>query len=302
MTAAPAAPVAPTAAIASLGMYDFGPAMAANDRFWALIRDHLRAAGHAAPDHLTRGPDAYWPAWESPGLVLSQTCGYPYRARLHGRVTLVATPDYGLPGCGPGEYCSVFVARRDDPRQGLRDFADAALAFNEDMSQSGWAAPATHLLSLGLTPRPALRSGGHRLSAQAVAAGRADLAALDALTWAMLQGQEPACDALRVIDRTTPTPALPFVAGPGADRAALLAALRAAHAALSPADRTTLHLQGIAEIPAATYLAVPTPPAPAHLAGPIRQIDATTPPFRLNLRCIEGKSAPYWPDNHRMAQ
>ena len=29
--------------IASLGMYDFGPAMAANDRLWAGIRDGLRA-------------------------------------------------------------------------------------------------------------------------------------------------------------------------------------------------------------------------------------------------------------------
>jgi hypothetical protein len=28
--------------IASLGMYDFGPAIAANDRLWALIRDGLR--------------------------------------------------------------------------------------------------------------------------------------------------------------------------------------------------------------------------------------------------------------------
>ena len=250
--------------IASLGMYDFGPAQAANDRLWALIRDDLRATGHAAPDALTRGEAAYWPAWESPGLVLSQTCGYPYRARLHGRVTLVGTPDYGLEGCPPGHYRSVLVARRDDPRDSLADFAPAPLAFNEDLSQSGWAAPANHLLSLGLTPRPALRTGAHRASAQAVAEGRADYAALDALTWAMMQGPDPAAARLKVIGATPPTPMLPYIAAPGADAPALFAALQRAIASLSAEDRATLHLRGILAIPASAYLAVPTPPPPAH--------------------------------------
>jgi hypothetical protein len=55
--------------IASLAMYDFGPAMAANDRLWALIRDGLRARGLDAPDVLTRGEGAYWPAWDAPDLI-----------------------------------------------------------------------------------------------------------------------------------------------------------------------------------------------------------------------------------------
>jgi ABC-type glutathione transport system ATPase component len=38
--------------IASLGMYDFGPVMAVNDRLWALIRDRLRGDGIDAPDAL----------------------------------------------------------------------------------------------------------------------------------------------------------------------------------------------------------------------------------------------------------
>ena len=82
--------------IASLGMYDFGAAMAANDRLWALARDALREEGIDAPDALTRGEAAYWPAWEAPDLLLSQTCGYPFRARLHDRVAYVGTPDFGV--------------------------------------------------------------------------------------------------------------------------------------------------------------------------------------------------------------
>jgi ABC-type phosphate/phosphonate transport system substrate-binding protein len=258
--------------IASLGMYDFGAAVGANDRLWAAIRDRLRAAGHPAPQALTRGEGACWAAWQDPALVLSQTCGYPYRARLHGRVTLIATPDPVLPGCPPGHYRSVIVARADDPR-GLAALAQARMAFNEDMSQSGWAAPVVHLLNRGLTPRPALRSGGHRLSARAVAEGRADWAALDAVTWAMMQAQDPAAPALRVVEATAPTPALPYIAAAGADRVAILAALRAAIAGLAAADRDTLCLHGVVEIPAAAYLAVPTPPPPAQFGLEIDQID-----------------------------
>ena len=254
--------------IASLGMYDFGPAMAANDRLWAAVRDHLRNAGHAAPDALTRGEGAYWTAWQDPDLTLSQTCGYPYRARLHGKVTLVGSPDYGLPGCPPGHYNSVLVARKDDPRDRIEDFDRAPLAFNEDLSQSGWAGPVAHLLGLGLTPNPTLRTGGHRLSAQAVAAGKADLAGLDAVTWAMVQRQEPAADALKVIVRTAPTPALPYITALTADRAALHAALSQAIAQLAPQDRAILHLQGLVDIPASAYLAVPSPPPPAHFGMP----------------------------------
>lgn len=255
--------------IASLGMYDAGPARAANDRLWARVRDGLRARGIAAPEALTRGEGAYWPAWESPDLLLSQTCGYPFRARLHDRVTLVGTPDHGLPGCPPGHYRSVFVARADDPR-GLDALAAARLAWNEDLSQSGWAAPACHLLSLGLTLHPALRSGGHRLSARAVAQGQADLAALDAVTWAMMQADgDPSAPALRVVGQTAPTPALPYIAARGADRAVIFAALAGAIAALDAQDRATLHLHGLVEIPAPAYLAVPTPPPPAHFGAGI---------------------------------
>ena len=247
--------------IASLGMYDFGPAMAANDRLWASIRDGLRSGGIAAPDALTRGEGAYWPAWEAPDLVLSQTCGYPFRARLHTRVTYIGTPDYGVEGCPPGHYNSVFVVRKDDPRQTLADFDGAPFAFNEALSQSGWAAPQTHAARLGLRLPTVLMSGGHRRSAAAVAEGLADIAAVDAVTHALMQG-DPAAAALRVIARTDPTPGLPLIAAKGADAGAIFDAVAEAIAALARQDRATLRLKGLVRFAAADYLAVPNPPAP----------------------------------------
>ena len=250
--------------IASLGMYDFGPAMAANDRLWALVRDGLRARGIAAPDGLTRGEGAYWPAWEAPDLVLSQTCGYPFRARLHQRVSYVGTPDYGVEGCPPGNYNSVFVVRKDDPREGLADFDGAPFAFNEALSQSGWAAPQTHAAGLGLRLPPVVQTGGHRLSAAAVAEGRADIAAVDAVTFALMQG-DPLAAALRVIARTDPTPGLPLIAAKGADAGAIFDAVSTAIVALSDGDRATLRLKGLVRIPVADYLAVPNPPPPDQM-------------------------------------
>ena len=254
--------------IASLAMYDRAEVQPANDRLWALIRDGMRAEGLAAPDALTRGEGAYWPAWESPDLILSQTCGYPYRARLHGQVTLVATPDYGVEGCAPGHYRSVYVARRDDPREALADFDGAGLAFNEDLSQSGWAGPMAHAMAQGLRLRPILRSGGHVLSARAVAEGRAEIAGIDAVTWEMIARYDGFAADLKVVGQTTPAPGLPWIAAKGTDADRLFPILAAAVAALPADDKATLCLKGLTRIPAEAYLAIPSPPPPAAFGAP----------------------------------
>jgi ABC-type phosphate/phosphonate transport system substrate-binding protein len=248
--------------IAALPMYDFGDLRAANDTFWALIRDGLRDRGQTAPEALIHDAPDLWDIWQSPDLLLAQTCGFPYRAYLHGRVALVGTPDYGLPDCPPGHYCSVFVARRQDGRADLADFDGAGFAYNEALSQSGWAAPATHAEGMGLRLRPVLQTGAHRASALAVAEGRADLAALDAVTWRHLQRVDPVAGALREVARTAPTPGLPLIAGLGRDVVALRAALQDAVANLGSEARAVLGLRGIVAIPAAAYLAVPSPAPP----------------------------------------
>lgn len=255
--------------IASLAMYDFGPAQAANDRLWALIRTGLLGRGIAAPETLTRGENAYWDAWQAPDLVLSQTCGYPFRARLHPRVTYVGTPDYGVEGCPPGHYRSVFVARADDPRRDLADFDGARLAYNEPLSQSGWAAPQTHAAKLGISLLPGVQTGGHRLSAKAVTEGRADIAALDAVTHALLCALDPEVAALRVVGRTDPTPGLPLITSGNRDPGPIFHAVSDAIAALAPSDRATLRLTGVVRLPVDAYLAVPNPPSPEQIAAPI---------------------------------
>jgi hypothetical protein len=67
---------------------------------------------------------------------------------------------------------------------------------------------------------------------------------------------------LRIVDRTDPTPGLPLIAARSADADACFDAVAEAIATLSAADRATLHLRGLVRIPAAAYLAIPTPAAP----------------------------------------
>lgn len=248
--------------IASLGMYDLPPLQAANDRLWAGLRDGLRARGIAAPEALTRGEAAYWAAWTDPGLVFSQTCGFPYRARLYGQVTLVGTPDCGVEDVPPGYYRSVFVARRDDPRAAVEAFDGAVLAYNEGLSQSGWAAPMTFAAARGLAFATGPQTCGHRRSALAVRDGTAEIAALDAVTWALLREHEDWTEDLKEVGATDPTPGLPYIAGPGVDAAAAFAAVAEAIAGLSPDDRARLRLRGVVRIPAEAYLAVPVPAPP----------------------------------------
>lgn len=242
--------------IAALPMYDRAETAKANDRLWSAIRAEL---GHG-PDHLTRDRDP-WDIWTDPGLVLAQTCGLPFRAKLHDKVTLVGTPDYGLPGCAPGHYHSTILARADDSRD-LAALATGTMAVNEGLSQSGWAAPLAHLADRGLAPANCLRTGAHRASALAVVEGRADFAALDSVTWALIRRFDDWADNLRPVTTTTPTPGLPLIAARGADAKFLRAMVENAIAALSPEDRDTLHLRGVVHIPAADYLAQPIPPLP----------------------------------------
>ncbi|MFD1912251.1 phosphate/phosphite/phosphonate ABC transporter substrate-binding protein [Halodurantibacterium flavum] len=238
--------------IASFPMYDRPETAPANDRLWALIRDALRSRGVDAPDQLTRAEDLM-ALWRAPDLLLAQTCGLPYRAVLHPHVTLVGTPDYGLPDCPAGYYCSVLVAREP------LEVATARFAYNDPLSQSGWAAAQA---MFGGALRPVLCTGSHRASARAVAQGEADLAAIDAVTWALIRRHDRFADGLIEIGRTTPAPGLPLVTARPDLAGVLASAVSEAIAALAPGDRACLMIRALVPVAPAEYLALPLPPKP----------------------------------------
>lgn len=254
--------------IASLPMYDWPLAAAAHDRLWQRIRDRLRAGGIAAPEVLTRG-GSLWEQWESADLVLSQTCGMPYRSKLHGRVNLVGTPDYGLPDAPAGHYYSLFIVGNEVAGE-LEDFVDRTLAINGQDSQSGWAAPQNFVARRGGRFSKTLHTGAHRESARAVAEGRAAIAAIDAVTWQHYVRHFPAEAArLRILGHTDPTPGLPLITARAHPPSPLAQAVAAAIGDQDAADAAMLGLKGLVMLPAEAYLAVPTPPAPSQDAPAI---------------------------------
>lgn len=244
--------------IASLPMYARPELMAAHDRYWSLIRQELASVNIDSPPELSQN-GVEQQAWTDPSLVLSQTCGMPYRTFLHDAVTLIGTPDYQLDGCNAGYYRSALVVRRSDSRATIHDFEDAVFAYNETFSQSGYAAPFNHLATCGFWFKRRLRTSEHLASAESVAAGKADIASLDAMSWKLMQRHEDFAPELRVLEWTTPTPGLPYISAAGADQQAVFNAVERAIAALGDSDRQQLGIFGLVAIPSSEYLAIPNP-------------------------------------------
>lgn len=245
--------------IANLPMYDRPELDTANLRFWHLIRQALYARGIEAPENLAQSNDMM-AVWTDPSLVLSQTCGMPYRKHLHGKVNLVGTPDYDLPDCPAGHYYSVIVVRKTDPRTALKDFENPIFAFNEEISQSGFAAPLNHAAAQGVRFDNRIQSFGHAISAKMVATGQADIAALDAVTWTFVDRYDEFAKDLRVLEITAPpTPVLPFITSTNHDPDLIFGAIEQAIKQLTADEKAALSLKGIIKIPAEDYLSVPNP-------------------------------------------
>lgn len=209
-------------------MYDWPEERARVDAQWARVRDALRDAGFAAPEALSRHDDLY-ALWTDPDLILGQTCGLPFALGLYETTLLIGTPDPGLPDTPPGYYRSVIVARADDPRD-AGDLLAARVALNGPDSQSGWGALAGWAAEESLAISGPLQiTGAHHASAQAVAGGEADIAAIDAVSWDLVTGHDPdVANALRIIARTRPTPAPPLICAARFDPDQFAAAVTAA--------------------------------------------------------------------------
>ncbi len=243
--------------IAAFPMYDRPEVAASWDQLWLLFQE----AYGDGPSTLTRSGDL-WDLWQSPDLLLAQTCGFPYRTRLKDKVALIGAPDHGLLEAPAGHYCSVIVAHQRNEGRGLDIFDNATLAFNEPLSQSGWAALWWHFDKRGLRIGPRLQSGAHRESARLVAQGEANFAALDIISWKLMTRYDNFTKDLIVVDLTPPTPALPFISTCYQDVGRIQAALHDAIQSLTSGQREELYLQGLVTLPQSSYEAVPNPPAP----------------------------------------
>ena len=234
-------------------MYDFPPLHAATDDYWSAIAARLRAAGIAdVPSVLTRDMN-HVDTWRDPRLLFGQACQYPLASAWHASVRLLAIPAYAAPGCEGSRYRSAIIVRGEDLALGLGELRGRRGAVNERDSNSG-----SNLLRAAIAPlaehgrffASVELTGGHLASVRAVAEGRADVAAIDCVSYAHIRRLSPELTArLRILDWTPSSPGLPYVTARASD-ASIASALRAAlaHVHADPtlaAVRDALLLTGI---------------------------------------------------------
>ncbi|NMM42881.1 PhnD/SsuA/transferrin family substrate-binding protein [Rhodospirillaceae bacterium KN72] len=261
--------------IASLPQYDLPELRQATDAWWTGIARHMRVVGlDDVPQVLTRAEDAE-ALWRDPHILLTQTCGYPLMTELSDCLRPVATPIYRCDGCRGATYSSVLIVRTDGPLHRLEDARGKVAAANNRNSHSGMNALRHCVAPLATDGRffgRVLWTGGHAASAQAVAEGKADIAAVDAVTWALLSRERSALtQRLRVIGNTDYAPSLPYatrIDAPEAVRALLFQALAAAAADPSLASvRHALLIGGFTPADFSTYQTVLDWKADAAAAG-----------------------------------
>jgi ABC-type phosphate/phosphonate transport system substrate-binding protein len=201
--------------IAILPMYDFPWTVAANDALWASISARLAEGGVQAPPRMTRGGDVA-ALWRDPGLIFGQTCGYPYVTGLKDMVTLIAAPEYSFPGCERASHRSFIIRRATDSRGGLSEFRGAVAALNAYNSNTGM-----NLFRATIAPiadrapffSSIVETGSHEASVAAVADGRADLASIDCVSFALLGcGRPELIERIAVVAESPLSPCLPFIA------------------------------------------------------------------------------------------
>ena len=200
--------------IAVLPMYDFPWIAAANDALWAAISARLAEAGVRAPTSLTRGGDLA-ALWRHPDLVFGQTCGYPYASGLKDSVTLIAAPEYSFAGCEGASHRSFIIRAARDPRRGFSEFRGASAALNAHDSNTGMNLfrAATASVARGAPFfRAIVVTGSHEASVEAVAGGKADLASIDCVSFALLSRARPELVERVAIAAESPlSPCLPFI-------------------------------------------------------------------------------------------
>ena len=241
-------------------MYDFPWMVAANDLLWASISERLNKTGVRAPARLTRGGDLA-ALWRHPGLILGQTCGYPYMTVLRGSATLIATPEYAFPGCVGVSHRSFIIRRLDDSRRALGEFRGAVAALNAHDSNTGMNLfRATVAPIAGGAPffRMNLVTGSHEASLTAVADGRADLASIDCVSFALIErGRPELIERVAVVAESPASPCLPFIASGSIPPSTIAATREALFAALDDPSiaeaRAALGLKGVQVATPADY-------------------------------------------------
>ena len=153
-----------------------------------------------------------------PSTRIAHTCGYPLMTLFKDRLRPLCVPCFKVSACENGQYHSVFLVRNSDPAHQLSDCQGYRAGINNPMSNSGMNVfrAAVAQLKTAHHNQPFFESleitGSHLDSMEAIASGKIDIAAIDAITFNFANKFKPdLCKILRTIGNSVSTMGLPFV-------------------------------------------------------------------------------------------
>jgi ABC-type phosphate/phosphonate transport system substrate-binding protein len=247
--------------VASLPMYNLPEMRPVNARFWEALRRLLVEAGlDEVPEtlHFDRLPV---PERIGPEVLFSQVCGYPLETIFSGQAVRLGTACYDAAGCDGALHCGLFIVPAGSKAGELRDLRGSTFLLNHRHSNSGMnlprRAPADIADGHPFFAR-VIETGSHPGNLDRIARAEADATVVDCVTFAFWSHYRPdAARQVRVLARTPPSPAIPFVtstATPAATVDVLQAALRElAHNPRYTKARRGLLVTDIIDVPDNAY-------------------------------------------------
>ena len=195
---------------------------------------------------------------------LSHICGLPLLSQFQGRLTPLCAPHFDVEGIDGVEYFSYFMVREDSCIQSVKQSRGSVVAVNSIDSNSGMGVLRHELKKncganqLEFFFREIIYSGAHVDSVQCLINGEADIASIDAVTYAYFQRINPELDKLlRIVGSSVKMTSPPFVTqtnNPICDPAGFTKKLNRALAALSPTQRELLNIKAFAEVSLKDYM------------------------------------------------
>lgn len=188
---------------------------------------------------------------------------------------LVATPHYDVEGCEGANYVSWIIVHADNEATSVEQLRGQRAAINGPNSQSGYnsfRAVVAPYVAQEQFFSDVITSGGHTNSMRMVAAGDADCATIDAVSWALSLEQEPQLAVrLKRLGATPSVPGLPFItAGSRSDDELELLRTTLQETLADPArtdDFRIMHMSGASILSDAAYNACIEMEATAVAAG-----------------------------------
>jgi ABC-type phosphate/phosphonate transport system substrate-binding protein len=189
-------------------------------------------------------------------LVFGHTCGYPLMTRLQEHFAPFCVPVIDVPGTNGRCYSSRFIVARDSAIRSIEQSRGRVAAVNTPDSNSGMNVLRHAVANFDVDGRffsRVLASGGHLYSLRAVAGGEADIAAIDCVSYQLIEDQWP--ELTRQVDTigySVETNGLPFVIANskrgGMDTGAMIERLNQALDSAPGTVRQRLHLREFASV------------------------------------------------------